>query len=139
MVLFIYTLLSLALIWFVSKKEIKTPFSAIVIFAFCLRILITLVFLTSKSNDLYSFYLHGQYLFDKNPDYPVDYFPFISYLGLLAVYIKDYLHPFIFLKIIFTLFDVAILYPIYFLSKKNKQTALIYALNPISIIVTNIH
>lgn len=139
MLLFVYILLSLALIWFVSEKEVKIPFSAVVILAFCLRIFVTLVFLTSKSNDLYSFYLHGQYLFEKNPEYPVDYFPFISYLGLLAVYIKDYLHPFIFLKIVFTLFDVAILFPIYFLSKKNRQTALIYALNPISIIVINIH
>src|SRR3989344_2814070 len=139
MLLFIYTLLSLVLIWQVSKKEIKTPFSAIVIFAFCLRLFITLAFLTSKSDDLNTFLRDGQYLLDRNPKYDASYFPFIAYLGMTAIYLKNFIHPYIFLKIIFTIFDVAILFPLYYLSKKNLQTVLIYALNPISIIVLNIH
>ena len=139
MLLFIYTLLSLVLIWQVSKKEIKTPFSAIVIFAFCLRIFVTLVFLTSKSDDINTFLRDGQYLIDRNPKYDASYFPFIAYLGMTAIYLKNVIHPYIFLKIIFTIFDVAILFPLYYLSKKNLQTVLIYALNPISVIVLNIH
>src|SRR3989338_1299724 len=139
MLLFIYTLLSLVLIWLVSKKEIKTPFSAIVIFAFCLRIFVTLVFLTSKSDDINTFLRDGQYLIDRNPKYDASYFPFIAYLGMTAIYLKNVIHPYIFLKIIFTIFDVAILFPLYYLSKKNLQAVLIYALNPISIITLNIH
>ena len=139
MILFAYTFISLLLILIVSKKNIKVPFDLIIIFAFILRIVITLLFLTSKSEDLNSFLIMGQNLLERSPKYESDYFPFISYLGLIAIYLRNYLHPFIFLKIIFALFDALILIPLYFLSNKNLQSAFIYALNPISIIVMNIH
>ena len=139
MLLFIYTLISLVLIWIISKRNIQTPFKVIVIFAFILRIFITLVFLTSKSDDINTFLRDGQYLLDRNPKYDASYFPYIAYLGMAAIYLKNFIHPYIFLKIIFTIFDVAILFPLYYLSKKNLQSVLIYALNPISIIVLNIH
>src|SRR3989338_3832899 len=136
---FVYTLISLVLIWVISKKEIKIPFLAIFVFAFALRISIMLLFLTSKSDDINTFLRDGQYIIDRSPRYDASYFPFIGYLGLAALYLKSYINPYIFLKTIFTIFDVAILIPLYYLSKKNLQTALIYALNPISIIVGNIH
>ena len=139
MLLFGYSLISLILIWIISKRNIKIPFKIIVIFAFILRIFVTLVFLTSKSDDINTFLRDGQYLLDQNPKYEASYFPFIAYLGMAAIYLKNLIHPYIFLKIIFTLFDVAILFPLYYLSKKNLQSVLIYALNPISIIVLNIH
>ena len=139
MLLFSYTFVSLALIWIVAKKNIRIPFPLIIILAFVLRLFITLAFLTSKSDDLNTFLRDGQYLLDRNPKYDASYFPFIAYLGMTAIYLKNVIHPYIFLKIIFTLFDVAILFPLYYLSKKNLQSVLIYALNPISIIVLNIH
>jgi len=111
----------------------------IVVVAFFIRIFITLLFLTSKSEDINTFLRDGQYLIDRDPRYDASYFPFIGYLGMAALYLKSYINPYIFLKTIFTIFDVAILIPLYYLSKKNLQTALIYALNPISIIVGNIH
>src|SRR3989344_4516260 len=139
MLLFGYSLISLILIWIISKRNIKIPFKIIVIFSFILRIFITLVFLTSKSDDINTFLRDGQYLLDRNPKYDASYFPYIAYLGMAAIYLKNFIHPYIFLKIIFTIFDVAILFPLYYLSKKNLQSVLIYALNPISIIVLNIH
>lgn len=139
MLLFCYTLISILLIWIVSEKKINIPFKFIVIFAFVLRILITFLFLTSKSDDINTFIRDGQYLLDRSPKYDASYFPFISYLGVTAILLKNYIHPYIFLKIIFTIFDVLILFPLYYLSKKNLQSVLFYALNPISIIVTNIH
>src|SRR3990167_4877811 len=139
MLLFSYTFVSLALIWIVAKKNIRIPFPLIIILAFVLRLFITLAFLTSKSDDLNTFLRDGQYLLDRNPKYDASYFPFIAYLGMTAIYLKNVIHPFIFLKIIFSIFDVAILFPLYYLSKRNLQSVLIYALNPISIIVINIH
>ncbi len=139
MLLFGYTLISLILIWIVSKKKIQISFEAIIIFALVLRIFITMLFLTSKSDDINTFLRDGQYLLDRNPRYDASYFPFIGYLGMVAIYFKNIIHPYIFLKIVFAIFDVLILFPLYFLSKKNRQTTLIYALNPISIITFNIH
>ena len=139
MLLFVYTFLSLILILIASKKDIKIPFSIIVIFAFFFRIFITLLFLTSRSDDINTFLRDGQYLLDRSPKYDASYFPFIGYFGMAALYLKNYIPPHIFLKIIFTVFDVAILFPLYYLSKRNLQTVLIYSLNPISIIIINIH
>src|SRR3989344_6795870 len=109
MLLFVCTLISLVLIWVISKKEIKIPFLAIFVFAFALRISIMLLFLTSKSDDINTFLRDGQYLIDRSSKYDASYFPFIGYLGLAALHIKNYIHPYIFLKIIFTVFEVAIL------------------------------
>lgn len=139
MLLFVYTLISLALIWIVSKRKIRIPLETVAIFAFVLRIFVTLIFLTSKSGDINTFLRDGEYLLDQSPKYEASYFPFIGYLGMAALYLKNFIHPYIFLKIIFSIFDVAILFPLYYLSKKNLQSVLIYALNPISIITLNIH
>src|SRR3989344_4058197 len=139
MLLFIYTLISLVLIWLISNIKIKFSFKIIVIFAFILRVSVTLLFLSSKSDDINTFLRDGQYLLDRNPRYDASYFPFIGYLGVAAIYLKNFIHPYVFLKIIFSIFDSAVLFPLYYLAKKNLQSVLIYALNPISIIVINIH
>ncbi|MBI4226243.1 hypothetical protein HY612_03980 [Candidatus Roizmanbacteria bacterium] len=139
MPLFVYTFLSLILILIASKKDIKIPFSVIVVFAFFLRLFVLALFLTSSSDDINTFLRDGQHLLDRSPRYDASYFPFIGYLGLTSLYLKNFIHPYTFLKIIFTIFDVAILIPLYILSKKNLQSTLIYALNPISIITLNIH
>ncbi|OGK10490.1 hypothetical protein A2767_04430 [Candidatus Roizmanbacteria bacterium RIFCSPHIGHO2_01_FULL_35_10] len=139
MLLFIYTFFSFFLIWIVAERKLNIQFKYIVIFAFVLRIFVTFLFLISKSDDINTFIRDGRYLLTGSVKYEASYFPFISYLGAAAVILKNYIHPYIFLKIIFTIFDVLVLFPLYYLSKKNLQSALIYALNPISIIVINIH
>src|SRR3989338_5507771 len=139
MLLFVYSLTSVVLIWIISENKIRLSFKTIVIFAIGLRIFITLLFSTSQSDDINTFLRDGQFLLDKSTKYEASYFPFISYLGAAGILLKHYIHPYLFLKIVFTIFDVLILFPLYYLSKRNLQSVLIYALNPISIIVLNIH
>ena len=49
------------------------------------------------------------------------------------------INPIIFLKIIFSLFDLSNIYIVFLLTKKNTKTALLYAVNPVSVLVTNFH
>lgn len=107
--------------------------------AILIRVIVLLVFLDSRSEDIETFLRDGLYIINNESGYWASYFPFIGYLGAIAIWMKQLINPYLFLKIIFAIFDVALLYPLYFLSKKNSQTILIYALNPITIIVTIIH
>ena len=104
-----------------------------------IRLIITFIFLNSRSEDLVSFLEAGKIILEKRPDYISIYFPFFSYLGALALFLKSFISPLIFLKLIFTLFDLGNIYLVYLLSKKNLNQTLFYALNPITIICSNIH
>lgn len=136
---FIVFLLLLLSFYFVDKKKISLPFKYTVIVGLLIRLAITFFFLKSSSNDLTSFLDAGRIILEKKLIYPSLYFPFFSYLGALAVFLKSFFPPLIFLKLVFTLFDLGGLYLVYLLSKKNLNLALLYALNPITIICSNIH
>ncbi|OGK16924.1 hypothetical protein A2774_00305 [Candidatus Roizmanbacteria bacterium RIFCSPHIGHO2_01_FULL_39_12c] len=139
MFLFFYVCLSLVLILLVTRSKVEFSFAAIFTLALALRTIVLLVFLTSRSEDINSFIQVGQMVLDKEAEYGSFYFPFISYLSALVLKLKNYIHPIFSLKLIFIFFDSLVTYPIYLLSGKNKTSALIYALNPASVIVTVIH
>lgn len=139
MLLFAYTAISLLLILFVSRKKINISLLKIILFAIFLRWIVILIFLPSSSEDLHSFLVAGQLLLDDNPKYISLYFPFFPYLGAIALLLKNIVHPYLSLKFIFSIADVMVILPIYYLAKRSSQAALVYALNPISIIAASIH
>ena len=136
---FIVFLLLLLTLYFIDKKKISLPFKYSLIIGLLIRLSITLIFYKSSSEDLTSFLDAGKVILEKQSAYPTLYFPFFSYLGALAVFLKSFFPPLIFLKLIFTFFDLGNLILVYFLSKKNLNLVLLYALNPITIISSNIH
>ncbi|MDO9027429.1 MAG: hypothetical protein Q7U68_01000 [Candidatus Roizmanbacteria bacterium] len=136
---FIVFLLLLLIFYFVGKKEVSLSLKQSIFIGILIRLAITFIFLKSSSEDLTSFLDAGAIILAKKPIYPSLYFPFFPYLGALAVFLKSFFPPLIFLKFVFTFFDLGNLYLVYLLSKKNLSQTLLYAVNPITIICSNIH
>ena len=132
-------LLLLFVFYFVDKRKISVSINKSLLIGIFIRLAITLIFLKSSSYDLTSFLDAGKIILNKQSTYSSLYFPFFSYLGSLALFLKDFISPLIFLKLIFTIFDIGNIYLIYCLSKKNLNITLLYALNPVTIICSNIH
>ncbi len=137
----LFVFIFLSLLWaflLVEKKKVSFSLFKILIIAFGLRVLSTLLFVGSKSDDILSFVTLGEVVVRGASNYPSLYFPFIAYLGGASVLLKNFLNPLLFLRLVFSLFDVGTVWLIVKLTK-NKRTALLYTLNPLSIIVFNIH
>lgn len=133
---FIFLLLSF---YFVYKSRLAPPLKFSLLLALIIRLTITFIFYKSGSEDLNSFIDAGKVILERKPIYPTLYFPFFAYLGTLAVWLKNIFPQLIFLKLIFTLFDIGNLYLVYLISGKNLNKTLLYAVNPITIICCNIH
>ncbi len=68
------------------------------------------------------------------------YLPFFLYFEAFAIWLgKSRLMSVVLLKFINLLFDLGILYEVYLLSKKNLKLAFIYAINPVTILITTLH
>ncbi len=68
------------------------------------------------------------------------YLPFFLYLEAVAVYVgQSRIIIIMVIKIINIIFDLGILYLVYLLSKKNLKTAFLYAINPVTILITTLH
>ncbi len=68
------------------------------------------------------------------------YLPFFLYIEALAVYLgQTKIIIIIIIKIINVIFDLGILHLVYLLSKKNLKTAFLYAINPVTILITTLH
>lgn len=139
MLFFGYFALLLLITVYVSRQKINLSVKQIFLMAFLVRIATIFLFPASKSNDLAFFVNFGQDLVHKNPSYAADYFPFIGYLGMFADSLKSVFSPFITLKMLFSVFDALIIYPLYYLSKKDIKTIVVYAFNPITITIVAIH
>jgi len=133
-----FFLFILLIFLFFTKKKIKINIFYVLVISVLVRALILLVFPKSQSEDLLSFLTSGEILISRKPIYPTLYFPFMPYLGLIVLKLKTIINPLIFLKIFFSLFDVAIIYLIYLISN-SSQLALIYGLNPVTLLNTTIH
>ncbi|MBI5122361.1 hypothetical protein HZA75_00720 [Candidatus Roizmanbacteria bacterium] len=136
---FIVFLLLFFVFSFVDKKNFSLSLKHSVIVGLLIRLVITFIFYKSSSNDLTSFLDAGKVILNKQSIYPTLYFPFFPYLGALALSLKSFLSPLIFLKLIFTFFDLGNIFLVYLLSKKNLNQTLLYVVNPITIISSNIH
>lgn len=68
------------------------------------------------------------------------YLPFFLYIEALAVWIgRSEIIVITIIKFINIIFDLGILYLVYLLSKKNLKTAFLYAINPVTILITTLH
>ncbi len=65
------------------------------------------------------------------------YLPFFLYIEAMAFYLGR--RGVIIIKLINTIFDLGILYLVYLLSKKNFKKTLLYAINPVTILITTLH
>jgi len=118
----------------------------VLFFALIIRIITIILSKDLLNFDLSSYKKVGQLIIQKNNIYPqtakihYPYLPFYLYLEGLAAYLQKYnINDIFFLKFINLLFDLGIIYLIYLLDKKNQKTALLYALNPISIFIFFFH
>lgn len=136
---FIVFILLLIAFCFTNHRRISLPLKYSLIIGLIIRLGVTLIFYKSKSEDLISFIDAGEIILKRSSIYPTLYFPFFPYLGGLAVFLKNIFSPIIFLKIIFSVFDLGNIFFVYLLSKKNLSQAFLYALNPVTIISSNIH
>jgi len=136
---FIVFLLILLTFYFVDKKKVSFSLKQSILIGLLIRLTITFIFYKSSSDDLTSFLDAGKIILEKKSIYPSLYFPFFPYLGALAIFLKSFFPPLLFLKLIFTFFDFGNIFLVYLLSKKNLNRTLLYAVNPITIISSNIH
>jgi len=121
------------------KYKINITPKAILLIAIGVRLMFTFFFVNASSEDLRFFLVDGRHILNKNMSYPFLYFPFYPYLAAASVLVKSFLNPFLFLKLIFGVFDIGVTYMVYLLSKKNSNSMLLYAINPVSLIISNIH
>jgi len=113
--------------------------------------LICLYFFRNVNNyDLESYSLVGQLTLKGISIYPDvanlhhPYLPFFLYIEALTFYLGSLgglgsFGTIVIIKIINIIFDLGILYLVYLLSKKNLKTAFLYAINPVTILITTLH
>lgn len=137
---FVVFLCSTSAVFFIVQRfQPVVPLFLILIVSLGIRLFVSYIFISyTLSSDIASFITAGYVLQDKTPTYPWFYFPVFSYLGSIAIHFGTFVPPFLFLKIVFSLFDTGITYWIYRFSK-NRVSALLYALNPISLMVFCVH
>jgi len=120
----------------------------IILLALFLRV-ITIIFSHNIINyDLISYLKVGELISKKINIYPevaknhYPYFPLYLYLQMIPFIIKKFIvfiDPILFFKIVNIFFDLLNLYLVYLISNKNVNNALIYGLNPITILISCFH
>jgi len=118
----------------------------IFLLALIIRLICLYVFRNVNNYDLQSYLRVGELTLNKVNIYPDvanlhhPYLPFFLYLEAFAFYLKKFtINPIIVVKSIIVIFDLGNLYLVYLLSKKNLKTAFLYAINPVTILITTFH
>ena len=118
----------------------------IFILAIIIRLVCLYLFRNANNYDLESYNLVGKLTLNKTSIYPNianlhhPYFPFFLYLEAFAYYFKNnFINPIMIIKSVNLIFDLGILYLVYLLSKKNLKSVFLYAINPVTILITTFH
>jgi len=129
-----------------NKMQLKIGLKYILLIGILLRILVIILSIGIQNYDLNSYKLVGEVTLLGHNIYPAfaslynPYLPAFLYLEALASFIQRFgIDQIIFLKSTFALFDIGIVCLVYKLANRNKNLALLYALNPISIFITCFH
>ncbi len=136
-----------------QKLNIKNKFKTIkIIFitALLIRLICLYVFRNVSNYDLQSYLqvgeltLKGQNIYPDVANLHHPYLPFFLYIEALAFYLGNLgrlgrFGTIAIIKVINIIFDLGILYLVYLLSKKNLKTAFLYAINPVTILITTLH
>jgi len=122
----------------------------IFIFALLIRLISLYLFRNVSNYDLQSYLqvgeltLKGINIYSDVANLHHPYIPFFLYVEALAIRISQIgpmklIGPIGFIKIILVTFDLGITYLMFLLSKKNLKTTFLYAINPVTILVTTLH
>ncbi len=122
----------------------------IFIIALILRLICLYLFRNVTNYDLQSYLQVGELTSKGINIYPDisnlhhPYFPFFLYFEAIAYRIGQIglisqISPILTIKLILIFFDLGINYLVYLLSKKDLKTAFLYAINPVTILITTLH
>lgn len=116
-----------------------------VIVGFVVRVVTAVLSYHYSNYDTLSYKLCGQFFLEGKTIYPAlktnyPYFPVFIYLEALAVYLSRFgISHMLLIKLVLACVDTVNIGLIYLLSGKKRKVAYLYALNPISVIVTGLH
>jgi hypothetical protein len=118
----------------------------IFLLALIIRLICLYLFINVINYDLKSYIqvgeltLKGINIYPKVANLHHPYLPFFLYFEAVAVWLSESkIMALAIIKIINILFDIGILYLVYLLSKKKLKTTFIYAMNPVTILITTLH
>lgn len=145
-ILVIATIL-LSLFLYISYRKVTIPIFWIIAIAIVLRVAMTASFVAIDNNDTrYHREIAELTLRGKNVFYVIDgprspYLPFLLYTQAGALLLERNTGiPLLFsLKLFFSMFDVGLVWLLYRITNGNRQAALLYAINPVSILITTVH
>lgn len=131
---------------FVSNRRVSLSFVYILLIAIIIRLVVTFLFASITNHDTLAHVRVGERILTRRDVYNVDggwispFLPFSQYIDAIAVALSSYgIDAMLSIKLFYTVFDIGILLIIAARSKVNSTHALLYALNPLSIQITNIH
>jgi len=122
----------------------------IFITALLIRLICLYLFRNVTNYDLQSYLQVGELTLKGISIYPDvaslhhPYLPFFLYVEAMAYQIGlirliGQMGSILIIKIILSIFDLGVTYLIYLLSKKNSKTTFLYAVNPVTILITTLH
>ncbi len=143
--LLLYTTVLLVLFLFFANKKNRIPIGTIIIIAFLIRLSGIMISRNINNYNLQSYDLIGNLILKGVNIYPEQarlhfpYFPFFLYIEAITSYLGTFLlNQATLLKLVFIFFDVGIIIVLHKISTKSNY-ALLYAVNPISPLVSSIH
>jgi hypothetical protein len=122
----------------------------IILLALAIRVIGIIIFRNVDNYDLQSYLqvgeltLKGENIYPKIANLHHPYFPLFLYVEALGACLGRLgglgrLGTILILKLIVSLFDLGNVYLVYLLSKKNLNTAFLYAINPVLILIFTLH
>ena len=128
------------------KKKIQLSIKSILIIGIILRVIVSFSFISLKHYDTISYFtigtlsLQGKTIYPGYAYYHYPYFPGFIYIEALSIFFQRFGFPYmLFLKLVFSLFDIFNIYFVYIISKKNTRSAFLYAVNPAMIFLSSAH
>lgn len=111
-----------------------------------IRLVILYIFRNASNFDIESYRIVGKLILDNTNIYPDiarlhhPYLPFYLYIEAAAIFLSQFnIEPIIFLKTINIVFDMGVLLLVYKLSNENTKKTLLYAINPVTILISTLH
>ncbi len=111
-----------------------------------IRFIVALLSYQITNFDVESYLKIGRHILNRENIYPHvaqihhPYFPLFLYIEAIAVYLNNFhINPILFIKIVNIFFDLGNIYLVYLLSKQNLNSGLLYALNPITTLISSFH
>jgi hypothetical protein len=125
-------------------KNISFPLISIFIIGIVIRVFIIILSQGVSNFDLESYHIIGQAFLGHGEIFPspanvfYPYFPLFIYLEAFSIWISSFNIPYVIvIKLICLIFEVGIIYLLYLLNPKNTNTSLLYAVNPISVLISS--